>query len=173
MTAQEAIAKIRAEIERLKKKENDLIENSTKKYGAYPASSDIMLIAYQNVLRYIARHFAQWGAEHLANSNGEVVINGHELVYDKGKDALTMKPIPNDLEEAAALEGWVAVDSDTEGHRRVIFFSKRPVRDVLTRYKYWAATRPRFESIQLDSNAFPNLKWEDEPKKVKLIIRED
>ena len=49
----------------------------------------------------IARHFAQWGAEHLANSNDEVVINGHKVEYDKDKDAITMEEIPNDLEEAA------------------------------------------------------------------------
>lgn len=72
-----------------------------------------------------------------------------------------------------AVEGWVAADSDTDGKRRVTFFSQKPVRDVLTEYKYWAATRPRYESIKLDSNAFPDLKWEDEPKKVKLIIIEE
>lgn len=72
-----------------------------------------------------------------------------------------------------AVEGWVAVDSDTYGKRRVTLFPKKPVRDVLTEYKYWAATCPRYESIKLDSNAFPNLKWEDEPKKVKLIIIEE
>ena len=72
-----------------------------------------------------------------------------------------------------AVEGWVAVDSDTHDKRRVTFFPKKPVRDVLTEYKYWAATRPRYESIQLDSNAFPNLKWEDEPKKVKFILIEE
>ena len=82
-------------------------------------------------------------------------------------------PVPNDLEEAV-MEGWIAVDSDTTGKRRVTLFSIKPVRDVLTEYKYWAATRPRYESIKLDSNAFPNLKWEDEPKKVKLfIVKED
>lgn len=48
-----------------------------------------------------ARHFAQWGAEHLANSNDEVVINGHKVAYDKDKDAITMEAIPNELEEAA------------------------------------------------------------------------
>ena len=72
-----------------------------------------------------------------------------------------------------AVEGWVAVDSDTNGKRRVTFFPRKPVRDVLTEYKYWAATRPEYESIKLDSNAFPELKWEDEPKKVRIIIIKD
>ena len=52
-------------------------------------------------LRMFARHFAQWGAEHLANSNDEIVINGHKVAYNKDKDAITMEEIPNDLEEAA------------------------------------------------------------------------
>ena len=164
-----------------------------------------------SILTNVARHFAQWGAEHLANSNDEVVINGHKVEYDKDKDAITMEAIPNDLEEAAwdcvldsvdvnnpvllpkykelltylfiavakwqkeqmmqeAVEGWVAVDSDTVGNRRVTFFPKEPVRDLLTKYKYWAATRPNYESVRLNPNAFPNLKWEDEPIKVRIII---
>lgn len=69
-----------------------------------------------------------------------------------------------------AVEGWVAVDSDTAGNRRVTFFPKEPVRDLLTEYKYWAATRPNYESVRLNPNAFPNLKWEDEPIKVRIII---
>ena len=47
------IQTIRAEVERLKKKEIELMENSTKKYGDYPPSSDIMLVAYQNVLSFL------------------------------------------------------------------------------------------------------------------------
>ena len=38
-------------------------------YGTYKVS-------YHD-FKKVARHFAQWGAEHLANSNDEVVINGH------------------------------------------------------------------------------------------------
>lgn len=167
MTNAELIATIRNEIERLKKNENELIENSTKKYGAYPASSDIMLIAYQNVLSIlstlesekprelgeriasynivpyiddkiaklqdmwreekvsfdwddlkdmiedVARHFAKWGAEHLADArkiievkpDDDVVINGHKLIYDKDENAITVSKVEpsgtKDLEEAA------------------------------------------------------------------------
>ena len=61
----------------------------------------------------IARHFAQWGAEHLATSGktisvkpgDEVTINGHKIVYDKDKDYVTIvkseESVPKDLEEAA------------------------------------------------------------------------
>ena len=77
---------------------------------------------------------------------------------------------PNWKPSEEQVEGWVAVDSNTEGKRRVTFFPQKPVRDVLTEYKYWAATRPSYESIKLDSNAFPDLKWEDEPKKVRIVI---
>lgn len=48
------IEKIKAEVERLKKNEIELMENSTKKYGDYPPSSDIMLVAYQNVLSILS-----------------------------------------------------------------------------------------------------------------------
>ena len=61
----------------------------------------------------IARHFAQWGAEHLASvgktleikPGDEVTINGHKIVYDKDKGYVTIvkseESVPNDLEEAA------------------------------------------------------------------------
>ena len=61
-----------------------------------------------------ARHFAQWGAEHLATSGktisvkpgDEVTINGHKIVYDKDKGYVTIvkseESVPNDLEEAAS-----------------------------------------------------------------------
>ena len=55
----------------------------------------------KDMIEDVARHFAQWGAEHLANSNDEVVINGHKVAYDKDKDAITMEEIQNDMEEAA------------------------------------------------------------------------
>ena len=51
----------------------------------------------------------QRAEEHLATSGktleikpgDEVTINGHKIVYDKDKDAITMEEIPEDLEEAA------------------------------------------------------------------------
>lgn len=61
----------------------------------------------------VARHFAQWGAEHLADARktleikpgDEVTINGHKIVYDKDKGYVTIvkseESVPNDLEEAA------------------------------------------------------------------------
>lgn len=64
-------------------------------------------------LRGIARHFAQWGAEHLASvgktleikPGDEVTINGHKIVYDKDKGYVTIvkseESVPKDLEEAA------------------------------------------------------------------------
>lgn len=110
-----------------------------------------------NELKDCARHFAQWGAEHTPLPEDTVLFNKG---VEEGKRQM--------MEEA--VEGWVAVDSDTAGNRRVTFFPKEPVRDLLTEYKYWTATRPNYESVQLNPNAFPNLKWEDEPIKVRIII---
>ena len=61
----------------------------------------------------LARHFAEWGAEHLADARktleikpgDEVAINGHKIVYDKDKGHVTIvkseESVPKDLEEAA------------------------------------------------------------------------
>lgn len=73
--------------------------------------------------------------------------------------------------ENTRIKGWVAVDADTMGNRRVSFFPQKPVRDLLTRYKYWAATRPNYEVIRLDSDAFPDMKWEDEPVEVEITVK--
>lgn len=69
------------------------------------------------------------------------------------------------------IKGWVTVDKDTTGRRRVSFFPNKSVRDVLTDFHYWAATRPNYESIRLGSNLFKDIQWEDEPVEADVIIR--
>jgi hypothetical protein len=76
-----------------------------------------------------------------------------------------------DIMKNTKIKGWVAVDSDTVGNRRVLFFPQKPVRDLLTEYKYWAATRPNYEVIRLKPDAFPDLQWEDEPIEVEITIK--
>ena len=52
---------------------------------------------------YIARHFAKWGAEHLADNKvvavklgDEIAINGYKLVYDKDENAIKVSKVePN------------------------------------------------------------------------------
>lgn len=73
--------------------------------------------------------------------------------------------------ENTKIKGWVAVDSDTMGNRRVSFFPQKPVRDLLTEYEYWAATSPNYEVIQLNSDTFPNITWENDPIEVEVTIK--
>ena len=73
--------------------------------------------------------------------------------------------------ESTKIKGWVAVDYDTMNNRRVSFFPQKPVRDLLTQYKYWAATQPNYEVIRLNSDAFPDIKWEDDPIEVEITIK--
>jgi len=74
------------------------------------------------------------------------------------------------MTQKATIKGWVAVDTAL-GERRVIFFPNKPVRDVLTDVHYWAATRPNYESIQLGSNLFEDIRWEDEPVEAEITIK--
>lgn len=86
--------------------EKPMQEGLNEEYKDYVESDPVYSkLVNRNAGLSIARHFAQWGAEHLANSNDEVVINGHKVEYDKDKDAITMVAIPNDLEEAAV--NWI------------------------------------------------------------------
>ena len=79
-----------------------------------------------SILTNIARHFAEWGAEHLANAGktleikpgDEVTINGHKFVYDKDKGYVKIvkseELVPNDLEEAA--DNHIRSVADAAGH---------------------------------------------------------
>lgn len=75
------------------------------------------------------------------------------------------------MTQEVTIKGWVAVDKDTMGRRRVSFFPNKPVKDVLTDFHYWAATRPNYESIRLGSNLFKSIRWEDEPAEAEIIIK--
>lgn len=75
------------------------------------------------------------------------------------------------MTQELTIKGWVAVDKDSTGRRRVSFFPNKPVRDVLTDFHYWAATRPDYESIRLGSKPFKSLRWEDEPVEAEITIR--
>ena len=74
----------------------------------------------------LARHFAEWGAEHLADNRAvafklgdEIAINGYKLVYDKDENAIRVAKVepsgssetPVDLEEAAEHHTCKAVDA--------------------------------------------------------------
>lgn len=75
------------------------------------------------------------------------------------------------MTQEAIIKGWVAVDT-AMGRRRVTFFpNKPPVRHVLKDFHYWAVTRPDYESIQLGSNLFKGIRWEDEPVEAEITIK--
>lgn len=156
MTAQEAIAKIRAEIERQEAIVYGyaLRREDYRHLGAIMAYDDLLSFLdtlesekpmnqdglEEEINRYysdnfyelppfsiideLARHFAKWGAEHLATSGktisvkpgDEVTINGHKIVYDKDKGYVTIvkseESVPNDLEEAA--KKFVGYDMDCD-----------------------------------------------------------
>ena len=70
------------------------------------------------------------------------------------------------------INGWVAADKDSVGNRRVTVFPNRPpVRDMLTEHHYWAMNRPYYERIVLSDDLFPDLKWEDKPIEVEILIK--
>lgn len=60
---------------------------------------------------------------------------------------------------------WMARD----GHGSLVFSSKKPHR--LELWKLWEVTRET-PAIFLPNTLFPDLRWEDEPKKVEIIIKE-
>ena len=87
-------------------------------------------------------------------------------------DFLSKMEENNITRQKAIIKGWVAVDKDSTGRRRVRLFLTKPVRDVLAEpYYYWAAAPPYCESIRLDSNFFKGIEWEDEPVEAGITIK--
>lgn len=64
--------------------------------------------------------------------------------------------------KSAKLEGWIARDEDDRLH----LFEVKP-RRLEKEHRWWDKD---YHSTSLDEGDFPNLKWEDEPIYVKLII---
>lgn len=81
------------------------------------------------------------------------------------------------MNKPVKVKGFVAVDNCGDKTiynplgRRVAFFPKKPVRDLLTSNHYWAAHISPYDVIHLGHECFPELKWEDEPIEVELTIK--
>lgn len=80
------------------------------------------------------------------------------------------------MNKPVKVKGFVAVDNCGDKTiynptgRRVAFFPKKPVRDLLTNNHYWAAHISPYDVINLGYEDFPELKWEDEPVEVEITI---
>ena len=95
----------------------DGLEDEIKRYLREECSDDD-----EPGIHELAEHFSQWGAEHLANFNDEIVINGHKFAYNKDKDAITMEEIPNTTEELdeAAEKYFIKVPCSEEVKKSLI-----------------------------------------------------
>ena len=80
------------------------------------------------------------------------------------------------MDKSVKIKGFVAFDNGGDKMtwnltgRRVMFFPKKPVRDLLTENHYWAARISPYDVIHLSYEDFPELKWDDEPVEVELTI---
>lgn len=76
------------------------------------------------------------------------------------------------MTEEVKIRGWIAKNGVSNDRsymyiydNNIIFSEIKPTRDEHN--KHW-----NFAKFYLDPKEFPDLKWEDEPRKVELIIRE-
>lgn len=74
------------------------------------------------------------------------------------------------------IKGWVVRDKYVQwtsngpifdGIGSLNFFVEKPTRQGTNKFWWYA----KGDKIQLDPNAFPELKWEDEPLSVELTIK--
>ena len=76
------------------------------------------------------------------------------------------------MTEEIKIRGWIAKNGVSNERtymsvydNNVIFSEIKPTRDEY--YKHWIPSK-----FYLSPKVFPDLKWEDEPREVELIIRE-
>lgn len=99
--------------------------------------------------------------------------------FIKGAEWSDKNPSYISSDKSVKIKGFVAVDNCGDKTiinptgRRVAFFPKKPVRDLLTNNHYWAAHISPYDVIHLDYRDFPELKWEDEPIEVEITINKD
>lgn len=107
----------------------------------------------------------------------EWFIKGAEW-SDKNPSYISSEKHKN-MDKSVKVKGFVAVDNCGDKTiinptgRRVVLFPKKPVRDLLTNNHYWAAHISPYDVIHLGYEDFPELKWEDEPIEVEIIINKD
>ena len=65
------------------------------------------------------------------------------------------------------IKGWVARD----GHGSLVFSNEKPSRLEWCGWKLWKISRDT-PAVVLPNSLFPALRWEDEPKPVRVIIEE-
>lgn len=129
------------------------------RYGRYETTGEVMLFPSKN--------FRDWNAMMVTQR-----FKKGSMDIAREKDFLSKMEDSNITRQKAIIKGWVAVDKDSTGRRRVRLFPTKPVRDVLAEpYYYWAATPPYCESIRLDSSLFEYIEWEDEPVEAEMTIK--
>ncbi len=99
--------------------------------------------------------------------------------FIKGAEWSDKNPSYISSDKSVKIKGFVAVDNCGDKTiinptgRRVAFFPKKPVRDLLTNNHYWAAHISPYDVIHLSYEDFPELKWEDEPIEVEITINKE
>ena len=63
------------------------------------------------------------------------------------------------------IEGWIARDQNAAGYLG-LYIGEEPLRDHQG-YGWW---QNRGDWMSIPKDKFPDLKWEDEPRKVKITI---
>ena len=110
--------------------------------------------------------------QHNLNAIGQETVLNEMLAYELNRiisfiDTLEVKevqeePASEDLAKNPELSGWVARDKDGNLH----VFEVKPKRSI-DDCGWWDRD---YKCSAIDKNAFRDLKWEDEPVCVKLII---
>jgi len=91
-------------------------------------------------------------------------IYPHEGLYDNIKLREGYSRAMSDIMSLPKIKGWVAREDIFLRKGRLLLFGEKPVADDSYGWKHDSFY------TELDSSLYPDLKWEDGPKEVELII---
>lgn len=95
------------------------------------------------------------------------VAEGVEVSMRREAYAAGMLAERERMASCPTIKGWVARD----GHGALVFSNEKPSRVVWCGWNLWKVSRGT-PAVVLPNSLLPSLRWEDEPKPVRVIIEE-
>lgn len=90
------------------------------------------------------------------------VLSDGRSIDEDALEYIEQQPAP-----ASTIKGWIARD----GHGSLVFSNEKPSRLEWCGWKLWKISRDT-PAVVLPNTFLPSLRWEDEPKPVRVIIEE-
>ena len=151
---------------RIKAAENNI--DAAGDYDEYADGRGVGLAAALRIIDEVEKeHPVPADVQEAARAYSASVSNGRHFRDLETGYAAGMLAERERLASCPTIKGWVARD----GHGSLVFSNEKPSRLEWCGWKLWKISRDT-PAVVLPNSLFPSLRWEDEPKPVRVIIEE-